>query len=240
VTADDFRAITRSTPGVNVGRVEVLPLFNPERFDVNNPAQKWAGTITVLVIPASDPVQPGAPEPDRLFLDAVASWLDPRRLITTEVYVRGPIYKPLWVSVGIVTMAGQVREIVQRNVQAALRNYLSPLVGGAPDTSSGPTNGLPGTGWPLSTDVRRQDLEAVATRVTGVRYVDSIKLGAGITGPTMQTDVERVPLVGLQLPWLIGISVREGAAEDLAAVLNLNPQPAPTRLVAVPVLPKTC
>ncbi len=251
VTADDFRAITRSTPGVNVGRVEVLPLFNPERFDVNNPAQKWAGTITVLVIPTSDPVQPDAPEPDRLFLDAVANWLDPRRLITTEVYVRGPIYKPLWVSVGIVTMAGQVREIVQRNVQAALRNYLSPLVGGPPvalegqpqgivPTMDATTNGLYSTGWPLSTDVRRQDLEAVATRVPGVRYVDSIKLGAGITGPTMQTDVERVPLAGLQLPWLVGISVREGAAEDLAALLNLNPKPAPTRVVAVPVLPKTC
>jgi hypothetical protein len=254
VTINDFRDITLRTPGVDVGRAEVLPLFNPERFDPTNPAQTWPGTLTVLVIPSSGQ-PPEAPTPDRLFLDAVCQWLNPRRLVTTEIYVRGPIYMPIWVSVGIVTMAGQVRELVQRNVQAAIRDYLSPLTGGPPvipeltlesdclsDTAArtDPCANLRGVGWPLSTDVRRQDLEAVATRVTGVRYVDSIKLGIVPASGAAIADVERVPLVGLQLPQLAGISVREGPAEDLAILLGQQPVSTRPNLVPVPLLPTKC
>jgi Baseplate J-like protein len=255
VTINDFRDITLRTPGVDMGRVEVLPLFNPDRFDVNNPTQTWPGTVTVMVIPKFGREQPDAPLPDRLFLDAVCAWLDPRRLVTTEIHVRGPIYVPMWVSVGIVTMAGQMREVVQRNVRSALRDYLSSLVGGPPvvpeytlDTDC-PTDTTPsdpcakprGMGWPLSTEVRRQDLEAVATRVAGVRYVDSIKLGIVPTSGAMLTEVERVPLAGLQLPQLVTIDVREGAAEDPATLFGLQPTPATlSNLFPVPVLPKTC
>jgi Baseplate J-like protein len=252
VTVNDFRDIARRTPGVNMGRVEVLPLFNPEMFDVNNPTQTWPGTVTVMVIPRSDPMQPDAPVPDRLFLDAVCAWLDPRRLVTTEIYVRGPQYVPLWVSVGIVTMAGQMREIVQRNVRVALQEYLSPLTGGPPvvsdftldaaSPSDMTTNGAKqrGIGWPLSTEVRRQDLEAVATRVAGVRYVDSVKLGIVATDVATLPNVERVPILGLQLPRLVGISVREGTAEDVTTLLGLQPTITPTASVPVPVLPGKC
>jgi len=135
--------------------------------------------------------------------------------------------------VGIVTLPGQFRETVQRNVMNAIRDYLSPLTGGPPaynqitlDAECPPpdTNGMAapmqGTGWPLNMDVRRQDLEAVATRVAGVRYVDSIKLGiAPESGPTL-VDVQSVPMLGLQLPRLVGISVREGPAADVADLLG--------------------
>ncbi|MGA2828830.1 MAG: putative baseplate assembly protein, partial [Streptosporangiaceae bacterium] len=89
VTAEDFSDIAWGTPGVDIGRVDVLPLFNPDGPD---PDQTWPGMVTVLVIPRSDPVHPNAPVPDLLFLNAVCSWLNPRRLVTTEVHVRGPLY----------------------------------------------------------------------------------------------------------------------------------------------------
>jgi hypothetical protein len=265
VTVDDFRDITLRTPGVNIGRVEVLPLFNPEKFDSNMPAQTWPGTITVMVIPKFDQIQPDAPVPDRLFLNAVCNWLNPRRLVTTEVYVRGPQYVPIWVSVGIVTMAGQMREVVRSNVRQALRTYLSPLIRGLPAAVPGVNSSSnvltadsaqpDGTGWPLSTEVRRQDLEAIATRVAGVRYVDSIKLGIVTTGSATLTEVERISLLGLQLPRLMGINVREGTAEDpqillgqptatTANGLQTSPgQPTTTTVVSVmpvPVLPQKC
>lgn len=256
VTLNDFRDITLRTPGVDMGRVEVLPLFNPDRFDATNPGQTWPGTVTVLVIPKSDPVQPDAPVPDRLFLNAVCTWLDPRRLVTTELYVRGPLYVPLWVSVGIVTMAGQVREIVQRNVQAAIREYLSPLTGGPPvvvqsslesacptdltANSSDPCPTPRGTGWLLGTPVQAQDLVAAATRVAGVRYIDSLKLGVVPSGGAAITDVASIPMAGLQLPRLVGISVREGPAEDLAALLGQQPTLVVPNLRPVPVLPTKC
>jgi hypothetical protein len=270
VTASDFHDITLRTPSVDIGRVEVLSLFNPLKCDPNNPFQSWPGVVTVMVIPAHDQRQPDAPLPDRLFLDAVCNWLDPRRLITTEIYVRGPVYIPVWVSVGIVTMPGQLRELVQKNVQAAIRDYLSPLTGGPPvptasalldldipdhvATPADPCK-LLGTGWPLWTDLRVQDLEAVATRVLGVRYVDSIQLGVRMiaAGTIPLTDADQIPtgaivanvnavsITGLQLPRLAAISVKEGPADDLAALLGQQPVPQGLRnQKPVPVLPPTC
>ncbi len=223
-----------------------------------------------MVIPRFDQRQPDAPLPDRLFLDAVCNWLDSRRLVTTEIYVRGPVYVPVWVTVGIVTMPGQLRELVQKNVQDAIREYLSPLVGGPPvatasalldmdlpDAVAAPQDPckLPGTGWPLWTDVRVQDLEAVATRVVGVRYVDSINLGVRMIAPGTipLTDADQVPtgaivsnvasvsITGLQLPRLAGIGVREGTADDLSTLLGQQPVPTGLRnQMPVPVLPPKC
>jgi hypothetical protein len=261
VTASDFRDIALRTPGVDMGRVQVLPLFHPELFK-NNPAERtWPGIVTLLVIPKFDPEQPDAPRPDRMFLQAVCQWLDSRRLLTTEIFVRGPEYVPIWASVGLVTLPGQVRELVHRNVQQAIREYLSPLTGGPPVAAAAATDPacvdpsvpapnepcpkLRGLGWPLNMQVRRLDLEAVATRVAGVRYIESIRLAAQISDGIMQTDVEQVPIAGLQLPRLVGISVREGPAEDMADLLGQAPADTTTTTgggqpVAVPVLPTKC
>lgn len=252
VTATDFRDLALRTPGVEVGRVEVLPLFHPEAFNPNAPDQTWPGIVTLMVIPRSDPVQPDAPVPNRLFLDAVCRWLDPRRLLTTEIFVRGPAYVPIYVSVGIAILPGQLREQVRRNVQTALRDYLSPLKGGPPvegapsldpvcttDQAAEVCPTPHGIGWMLGSEVRRQDLEAVVTRVPGVRYVEGIQLGMLGTGGATLTDVASAPIVGLQLPRLAALSVREGAPEDLGILLGQKPVALPNR-VAVPLMPASC
>src|SRR5690606_16349760 len=92
VTEEDFREIVWSTPGVDLGRVEVLPLYHPSR---RGDAQ---GAVTILVIPLFDAQHPDNPEPDRLFLEAVCRHLEPRRLITTELYLSGPEYQDVIVS----------------------------------------------------------------------------------------------------------------------------------------------
>jgi hypothetical protein len=237
VTAEDFRTITRRTPGVNIGRVEVLPLFNPNEFTAGGDPQSWPGALTVLVVPGHDIEQTTPPVPDRLFLDAICRWLDPRRLVTTEVFVRGPQYIRLAVSIGIVTMPGQVRAIVHRDVQAALREYLSPLVGG-PQTSTDDDAAPHGTGWPLGVEVRSRDLEAVAVRVPGVRYVNDVRLGV-LDGTTVQ-ETENRRMEGIQLPWLAAISVREGAPEDVGALVGQTPDETQGTRVHVPVVPRTC
>ena len=239
VTAEDFADITWRTPGVDLGRVEVLPLFNP---DGTNPTQTWPGMVTVLVIPRSDPVHPNAPVPDLLFLNAVCSWLDPRRLVTTEIHVRGPQYQQIWVSVGIEVLPGQVPTLVQQAVTAAVQAFLSPLTGGLPtgNASTGILAGNPasGPGWPLSTDVRSQDIEAVATRVPGVRYVDSVLIaGVGADGSVV-ASVDPVPITGLQLP-AATVFVNSGSAENPSSLIG-GSQPAPPTQVPVPVVPAVC
>jgi len=240
VTADDFSDITWGTPGVDLGRVEVLPLFNPDGPDPN---QTWPGMVTVLVIPRSDPVHPNAPVPDLLFLNTVCSWLDPRRLVTTEVHVRGPVYQQIWVSVGIEVLAGQVPTLVQQAVNAAVQAFLSPLTGGLPtgNASSGilaGSGGTTGPGWPLGTNVRSQDIEAVATRVPGVRYVDSVLIaGAGADGSVVDL-VDPVPMAGLQLP-AATVFVNTGSAADPSSLTGGSQATPPTQ-VPVPVVPAVC
>ena len=47
--------------------------------------------------------------------------------MTTEVFLRGPGYKAIWVSVGIDVVAGVSQATVREAVKAALLAFLSPL-----------------------------------------------------------------------------------------------------------------
>ena len=195
VTTDDFEAITHQTPGVQIGRVEVRPLFHPESgADV-----RAEGVVTVLVIPASDPNRPDAPVPGQLFLDTVCDYLDRRRLITTEVHVRGPSYQDVCVSVGVDVVPGADAPPVHDRVRTAIRAFLSPLEGGFEEE-----------GWPLGRAVDKRELLTVAARVSGVASVEQIHL-AGPSG----SPVEEVSMAGVQLPRLSGLAVRSGAARAL-------------------------
>ncbi|MGB6746046.1 MAG: baseplate J/gp47 family protein, partial [Terracidiphilus sp.] len=212
VSSTDFSSIVNQTPGVALGRVEILPLFNPDEADVPAP-----GAVTVLVIPDG----PGAPEPDLMFLDAVCNYLEPRRLVTTEVYVRGPDYLGLYVSIGVDVIAGQDIATVTQAVRTAVRRYLSPLCGG-------PTQ----TGWPLSKTVDPTGLMVQALLVTGVSDVESVLLW----DETM-TSIGTLPISGLQLPELLQLTVSSGAALDLSAT---TPAASTTPTFVIPAPQTSC
>ena len=234
VTVQDFKDITERTPGLDIGRVDVLPLFNPDKFDESNPNEEFPGVVTIMVVPQQSLEVPDPPVPDRLFLDAICRWVDSRRLVTTELYVRGPIYVPVYVTIGVETIPGQVRSLVYKRIRTAIREHLSPLVGGVPTPTD--ENDAAGAGWQLGMEVRRQDLEAVAVRVEGVRYVTGIKLGV-INDAGALVDVPTEPMLGLKLPWLSGIDV--GAQpEALDAFTGAAAEPGD--FLPVPVIPKKC
>ncbi len=222
VTESDFAAIVARTPGVDVGRVEILPLFYPP-----NPAQPEAGVVTVLAIPAFDKRQPLWPTPDRLFLRRICSHITPRRLVTTEIYVRGPEYVAVHLSVGVQVREGYYRDEVINAVRDRLRLYLSSLPPGGPDE----------TGWPLNRRLLKKELEAVVARVAGVDYVDSMYMGVGSA-----EDIEEYNgLTGLKLPLLQTVEVRTGEAELLEAVLGVTPLGDPTvEVVPIPVVQSEC
>jgi hypothetical protein len=238
VTVQDFQDLTRRTPGVSIGRVEVLPLFNPEAFTPGGAQQRWPGTLTIMVVPEHNIEQSTPPAPDRLFLDTICRWLDPRRLVTTEIFVRGAQFVPVVVSIGITTMSGHVRAIVQREVQTAIRHYLSPLLGGPPTVGADGCIEPYGRGWPLGMELRSRDLEAVVVRVPGVRYANDVRLGF-VTGANVQ-EAENRRMEGIELPWLVGISVREGDSEDPGALVGQTVQADQGERVHVPVVPRNC
>ncbi|MCX7791736.1 MAG: putative baseplate assembly protein, partial [Chloroflexaceae bacterium] len=229
VTAADFKTITWRTPGVAPGRVEVLPAFHPA-LSPNEPGDA-PGAVTLLLIPRYDPLQPDAPMPDRLFLDAVCAYLDPRRLVTSEVFLRGPVYKGIWISVGIDLVAGAAAAEVRERVRDELLRTLAPL----PATPGPDAEG----GWPLRKPVAARELMAVATRVTGVLLVNDLLLAEGAGG-----SVATVAMRGLELPRVLGIAVSVGDPLSLDALrggtLGADQIQRRQRVLPVPSIPEEC
>jgi len=245
VTESDYQELAARTPGVRMGRVEVLPRFKPHqrRFEV-------PGVVSVMVIPFKEGAGLPNPRPDRPFLEAVHGMLAPRRPLGTELYVIGCEYVPLGVSVAITVKdgftsggaaevvagsGGLSRETVMAEVREALRRSLWPLAPGGSD----------GAGWPLGRPVRDRELEVVVARVPGVSAVAPINLfrqqgkeWSKLPRAVPESPVQ-VSLQPWQLPELLSVVVVVGdeAPDDLRGIPNPF---ADQSGVAVPVVPDIC
>ena len=233
VSVEDFETIVRRTPGVEVGRVDVIPAYNPE-LAPSAPGDA-AGAVTLMTIPAVDLAHPDVPQPDQPFLDAICDYIDPRRLVTTEVFLRGPSYKGIWISVGFDPVAGRSVGEVRDAIKAALTAFLAPL----PTVTD---LGFPhaDTGWPRLKAVLPLELLAVATRVPGVDLVRPVLVAA--EDDTSASGSDPVSMTGLQLPRIVGISVLPGDPLPLDQLRGTAPPEAgrPKTVVPVPVVPETC
>jgi predicted phage baseplate assembly protein len=216
VSKEDFADIVRRTPGVDLGRVEILPLFHPIN---GSPAP---GVVTVLVVP-NDRRRPEGPVPDQFFLRAVCEYLEPRRLLTSEVHVRGPEYVSVSVSIGITVVAGREIATVREAVKAAVRRLLSPIFGG-----------LEGGGWPLDRSVDDREVLVAAARVEGVTKVNQVLVWGSSSDP-----VPSASITGLQLPRLDRLAVAIGDADNVMAQTE-TPTGKPKRRLPVPTVPPEC
>ncbi len=240
VTAADFEAIAWRTPGLDIGRVDVLPAYHPD-LGGNQPGDA-AGVVTLMVIPAHDPAAPNAPQPDPVFLGAMCSYLDARRLVTTELVLRGPHYRGLWISVGIDVVAGFAIADVVEAVKQRLTDFLAPVRAGAlPDTTAlitAPQQAAADRGWPLRTPVQARVLLAEAARVPGVASVADVLLAEGDGGTK-----DSIPMQGLDLPMIVGLSVVAGDPLALDVLRGTGSTPTGTsgpRVLPVPVIPERC
>ncbi len=224
-SVEDISAIVRRAPGIDLGRVDVLPLYHPDL------GEGTPGAVTVMVIPV-DPLRPEAPVPDRRFLQAVCDHLEPRRVLTTEIHVLGPVYRSLWVSIGIEAVPGEDIAIVREAVKRQVRTFLSPIEGGFV------TNGS-GEGWPLRKSVVDREIWVQASRAPGVATITNVRMwdGEGL-------EVTELPLAGVELPKLEQVRVGIGDPPDLGPILAdpAGPPPSETapRRVPVPIIPLEC
>jgi predicted phage baseplate assembly protein len=224
VTADDFRDLALAVPGVE--RADTLALFDPANRTV--PA---AGIVSVVVFPGEDTQHPGAPLPDNALLRRVARHLDQRRLITTELYVIPPEYRPVAVAAGVVVRDGYQVDAVRRWVELILRQFLAPL----------PPYGPDGGGWPLGRTIRRAELEAVAVQVEGVEFLEGDGLRLAVPdGSGGWSERPTVTLERWQVPELAEITVVEG--EPLEPGGGYQPAPPATQpgTVLVPLPREVC
>lgn len=220
VTHQDIREIVLAAPGVSVGRLDVLPNVNPRQ-----PLQDSPGAVTLMVIPQWDPANPQAPAPDNLFLRTLCDYLEPRRVLTTELHTVGPLYKDLWVSVSVEIIPGYASAPVTDAVRAGAEHFLSPLTGGFEDR-----------GWPLNKAVEPGEIAASVSRVEGVAKVNELHIGDSSGALPGDFSIE-----GLQLPRLVGLAVVTGTAPAIAELQSGEPDRGDgQRLIPVPVVPEEC
>ena len=237
VTADDYRALAFEAPGVDVGRVDVLPRFKPHdrRFGV-------PGVVSVMALPAQPLSGPPNPRPDRPFIERLHAHFSPRTPLATELYVIGCEYVPLGIATSVTLREGHDRDATLFAVRQALKRLLWPLAPG----------GIDNVGWPLGRSVRERELEVEISRVAGVGEVGGINLfqrGDGEHGaewrllPRNSADpTQTLTLEPWQLPELLSVLVIDGPAGQAApADLRALPNPfADADAVAVPVEPEVC
>jgi predicted phage baseplate assembly protein len=226
VTADDYRHLAATTPGVRVGRVEVLPRFKPQKRRSEVP-----GVVSVMALPKRERFDAPYPRVDRSFIEAVYAQLEPRKPLGTELYVIGCEYVPLGLTVGIENPGGS--EAVNTAVKEALQKYLYCQAPGGPR----------GDGWPLGRTVKRRELEIVVSRVEGVDGVYGPSLFTLVNGEWRRVTTSdggesaEIKLLPWQLPELIGAIMGVGAAPA-----EFKP-PMPARAnegLAIPLVPEVC
>ncbi|WP_414663675.1 putative baseplate assembly protein [Horticoccus sp. 23ND18S-11] len=226
VTADDYEQLALTTPGVRVGRVEVLPRFKPQERRSDVP-----GVVSVMALPYRASFDAPYPRVDRPFIETVFKRLADRKPLGTELYVIGCEYVPIAISVGIDNPGG--REETATAVKDALKKYLFCLPPGGPQAR----------GWPLGRTVKRRELEIIVSRVEAVTGVYGPNLFRQVNGAwervtaTSGNENAEITLLPWQLPELIGVVVAAGEAPT-----EFKP-PAPNQAkdgFAIPVVPEVC
>ncbi len=158
VTPQDFEYLAHEAAPGEIARVHCL-----------QPAMTTRGEINLMVIPAVPRMQ-GYLSPESLNLspdvrDRIVAYLDERRLISTQLNVVQPAYQWVETEVRFRHIPVYDGDTVSRAVEAALFDFLNPLIGGTD-----------GKGWPFGRDLFVADLMAVLLRVPGVEYIRSVKL----------------------------------------------------------------
>jgi predicted phage baseplate assembly protein len=174
VTAGDFEYLATQAPGANVKRALALPLYHPDF-----PTGQIPGVVTVIVVPNSPMLNP---TPNQTTLQAVCQYLDAHRLLTSELYVAGPVYRVIQVQAQLVVASGSDLATVKNSVQSALTTFFDPLLGGSD-----------GTGWPFGGTVYYSDVYRVILAVAGVQRIQDNQLLFFLDGQ-QQTFCRDVPI----------------------------------------------
>src|SRR5262249_34341188 len=117
VATEDFELLAKQAG--NVRRAKALPLAHPLFPGVEVP-----GAVTVIIVPDSEAPNP---QPSDGLLRTVCAFLEPRRLLTTELFVVGPRYVSVAVEATVVARDDADPGRVRQDVEAALCAWLSPL-----------------------------------------------------------------------------------------------------------------
>jgi hypothetical protein len=162
-TAVDFERLALAVPGTAVARARAWA-----GLDLGHPCLSAPGTVTVVIVPS---LPLGRPQPSAGLLRAVRRYLMARRTLGTRLFVVGPQYLEVSVSIRVQTRRGADGARVGAVVQGRLEQFLDPLHGGPL-----------GLGWPFGRDVQRSELLQQVDEVDGVDHVVSLTVSGSRPG----------------------------------------------------------
>jgi hypothetical protein len=186
ITGEDFAALAKQAGGV--ANATALPLAHPDHPGVDVP-----GAITIVVVPDVDDLPP-IPSADQIA--AVCEYLNERRLLTSEVYVKGPTYIAIKVEAVVCARPSASFGDILEGVKQRLNEYLSPLVR-VPDPS------MPGrmarrVGWNFAQDLHPTNLYGeILNKVKGVESIQSLTIYVDNRPHERLSDPVAVPPDGL-------------------------------------------
>ncbi|MBR0820223.1 putative baseplate assembly protein [Bradyrhizobium liaoningense] len=156
VTLEDFEVLAKQAG--DIARAKAFPLLHPQFPTVEVP-----GAISVVIVPNAKrvPGRPFMPMPSEGLLRTVCSYLDARRLLTSEVFVVAPSYQEIRITADIVAEDDADTAGVREQAEAAIAAYFDPIIGGDE-----------GDGWGFGETVR---YSKVYQRIFSVEGVDSIE-----------------------------------------------------------------
>jgi hypothetical protein len=221
VTTADFQALALATPGLSLGRAEVVQGLLPGA-DAGATRTGVPGVISVFVFPNQPLAMGNGPVATLSQLQAAFAYLRQRILIGTQLFVLSAEPVPLYVGASIQVLNGADTVATVQGVQQALVSYLWALPPGGPE----------GGGWPLGRTVASDELLTQAARVAGVLAADTVILYAW--SGSAWTPAPSLPLKPWQVPALQGVGVVTGGTP------SPPDSPAPSSQILVPVVPKVC
>lgn len=156
---EEARALSQA--GV-VRRAHCLPQRNLEAGDPAARSEPAPGHISLVVLTDKPAGRPGLPTDVG---NALAAYLDERRLLTTRHHVVGPEYVTVRLSAKLFLQADARKQDVGPEAIKQVREFFHPL-GGGPD----------GQGWPFGRDVYVSEVYELLERVPGVDYIEEVDL----------------------------------------------------------------
>ncbi|MBK8988443.1 MAG: putative baseplate assembly protein [Chloroflexi bacterium] len=183
VTEDDFEFLARQALPAAIGRVRCL---QPRPSAAGRVAP---GQVYVLVVPrVANPAGFLAPEqlePSAEHVARLGSYLDERRLLTTQLDIRAPAYRWVAARVQLRAAPGINQADVESEVLARLYRFLNPLTGGPG-----------GDGWPFGRELFLSDVYQTLQGLPHVQFIRNVDLFIAAPGGGPQGErVESVEVV---------------------------------------------
>jgi predicted phage baseplate assembly protein len=185
VTAEDFATLAGEAG--SVARATAIALAHPD-----HPGVEVAGAVTVVIVPDADEVPP---IPSDSLIHQVCQYFQQYRLITTELFVKGPAYTQVKVHAAVSAHSYAAFDVVSKGVQDAINHYLAPLTRDTPSAAPVPPATSTATvqagtpvetppaevigGWDFGRDLHPTNLYSVILGVPDVVSVDSLALTVG-------------------------------------------------------------